>query len=115
VLLTSFYDDVTEEVRDSGYPGETGLAQREALRALVMPVWAPPALRPRGNRLQIPCSAGPLSLARPGLIRRMQLLGWAVDYWVVNQAALASELAAMGADGIMTDDPRTVAPALGKG
>jgi glycerophosphoryl diester phosphodiesterase len=35
-----------------------------------------------------------------------------VDYWTVNEPALASSLAALGADGIMTDDPAVIVPAL---
>jgi glycerophosphoryl diester phosphodiesterase len=35
-------------------------------------------------------------------------LGLAVDFWVINQRAQASELLDLGADGIMTDDPRAI-------
>src|SRR5438477_207510 len=54
----------------------------------------------------------PLSFAQPWVIRRCHALGLRVDYWTVNEPALAISLAALGADGIMTDDPAAIVPAL---
>ncbi|MFO0553742.1 MAG: glycerophosphodiester phosphodiesterase family protein [Polyangiaceae bacterium] len=116
VLLTSFHDRVLEEVRSRGYRGETGLARNGALRALALaslPI-ASRALRPAGDRIQIPASQGPLVLSRPGLVANLQRLGYAVDFWVINDPVEALRLLAVGADGIMTDDPRTILTALGR-
>jgi glycerophosphoryl diester phosphodiesterase len=64
-------------------------------------------LAPPGKAAQLP-----LSLAQPWVIRRCHALGLRVDYWTVNEPALAQSLVEMGADGIMTDDPATIVPAL---
>lgn len=112
VLLTSFHDAVTTALHDAGYAGEKGLSRGEVVRALVLPSWAPASTRPRGQRIQIPTSIGGIPLAKPSTIRRLQGLGLRVDFWVLNDPSTAREVAAMGADGIMTDDPRGVAPAV---
>lgn len=44
------------------------------------------------------------------LIRRCHLSGLAVNVWVVNRASRLRELRRMGADGVMTDDPRIFPP-----
>ena len=71
-------------------------------------------LRPLGNRIQIPTRAGPLELATPAIVGRLKGLGYAVDFWVINDPIEALRLAAVGVDGIMTDDPRTILSALGR-
>lgn len=112
VLLTSFHDEVTRAVRAAGYRGRTGLARGGVLRALALPGWAPRALRPPGDRLQIPVALGPLRLARRATVSRLQRLGLRVDFWVVNEVAVARDVLASGADGLMTDDPRTIVPSI---
>lgn len=112
VLLTSFHDSVVKDVHDLGYKGETGLARNAAARALALPLWAPKMLRPKGDRIQLPVAMGPVRLAIKAVIERLQALGYKVDFWVVNDAEEAKEIAAEGADGIMTDDPRLILPAV---
>jgi glycerophosphoryl diester phosphodiesterase len=114
VLLTSFYDHVVRAVRAAGYKGETGLARAEVLRVLAAPAGTPRWLLPDGVRAQIPLRVGRLSLARETLVRRLQGLGYAVDFWVVNTADDAKLAREVGADGVMTDDPRTVVPAAAR-
>jgi glycerophosphoryl diester phosphodiesterase len=46
------------------------------------------------------------SLVTPRLVRRCRRLGLAVHVWVVNRPERLPRLEAMGADGVMTDDPR---------
>lgn len=110
VLLTSFHDSVVGAVREMGYAGETGLARNEVLRLLAAPPGTPRFLLPRGNRAQLPLRMGPVELVRPSFVRRLQRLGYAVDFWVVNDVADAAVAVDAGADGIMTDDPRLIAP-----
>ena len=64
--------------------------------------------------MQVPLRYGPIRLARRALIDKLHALGIAVDYWVVNDLETARGLLALGADGIVTDDPRTLAPLFGK-
>jgi glycerophosphoryl diester phosphodiesterase len=99
------------EVRAAGYRGETGLARTEALIALGLPAFAPAFVRPKGQRVQLPPRVGGLQIGAPAVIKRLQLLGYRVDFWVVNDLSEAERLFAAGADGVMTDDPATVVPA----
>lgn len=112
VLLTSFHDSGTRAIRRAGWLGDTGLAQGEALTALALPGRVPGFLWPAGDRIQLPWETGGLSLLRPGLIRKLQRRGYAVDFWVINDPAVARRAADAGADGVMTDDPRAIVPAL---
>jgi glycerophosphoryl diester phosphodiesterase len=64
-------------------------------------------LAPPGKLAQLP-----LSLAKQWVIQRCHSLGLRVDYWTVNDPELAKALVAMGADGIMTDDPAAIVPAV---
>jgi glycerophosphoryl diester phosphodiesterase len=45
-------------------------------------------------------------------LRRCRRLGLRVDYWVVNDPEEARTLLAAGATGIITDDPRRIAPVI---
>lgn len=111
VLLTSFYDANVRAVRGAAYRGETGLARNEALVALALPAFAPAFLRPKGQRIQLPPHLGRLQIGSPRVIKRLQQLGYRVDFWVINDRSEAERLFAAGADGVMTDDPATVVSA----
>lgn len=110
VVVASFSELTLLEVRVRGYRGATGLGRGEVLALLT----APSAVIRRwpffGNAVQIPTRAGPLSLARPRFIEKCHRLGMRVDFWTVNDADEARRLLAIGADGIMTDDPGAIAP-----
>lgn len=112
VLLTSFHDRVVTAVRASGYRGETGLARNEVLRLLAAPPGTPRLLLPNGDRAQLPLRMGPVELVRPSFVRRLQRLGYAVDFWVVNDPSDARRAQEAEADGIMTDDPRRIVEAV---
>jgi glycerophosphoryl diester phosphodiesterase len=113
-LLTSFDARVVRRVRALGYEGPTGLGQAEALRLLAMPTFALRLLRLRGSAAQLPHRHGRIDLARPHLIAKCHALGLAVHFWTVNDPARACELRALGADAVMTDDPRAIASALAR-
>ena len=105
VLLTSFSATALRRVRASGYPGATGIAQLEAISVLLLR--SPPPAGAR--RLQIPERFSGLPLDRAWVIERAHAVGLRVDYWVVNEPARAAALLALGADGIVTDDPAGLA------
>ena len=108
VTLASFRSSTLRRVRALGYRGPTGLGRSEVTRLVSLPALAQRGpLAPKGSAAQLP-----LSLARPWVIRRCHALGLRVDYWTVNEPALARSLVALGADGIMTDDPAAIVPAL---
>lgn len=110
-LLTSFYDGNVQAVRALGYRGETGLSRGEVLLALALPRFAPKFARPKGQRIQLPPELGRLQLCSSRVIKKLKSLGYAVDFWVVNDPTHATALFDAGADGVMTDDPASVVPA----
>jgi glycerophosphoryl diester phosphodiesterase len=108
VTLASFSSATLRRVRALGYGGPTSLGRSEVTRLLSLPAAMQRGpLAPPGVAAQLP-----ISLAKPWVIRRCHGLGLRVDYWTVNEPALAHSLIAMGADGIMTDDPATIVPAI---
>jgi glycerophosphoryl diester phosphodiesterase len=108
VCLASFEARTIRRVRALGYTGPTALAQAEVITALLVPpVLQRGPLRVRATRAQLPTSLG-----RGFVVARMRKLGLAVDYWTVDDVAEARRLVALGADGIMTNDPARIVPAL---
>jgi glycerophosphoryl diester phosphodiesterase len=108
VCLASFQRATMWRVRSLGYDGPTALASWEVAQVLALPAFAQQgALRPRATAAQLP-----ISLGRAWVIARCHALGMRVDYWTVNDPALALKLIDLGADGIMTDDPALLVPAL---
>ncbi|MBI5544323.1 MAG: glycerophosphodiester phosphodiesterase [Deltaproteobacteria bacterium] len=115
VLLASFHSAMLRHVRRLGYRGPTSSGRSEVARLALLP-W--PLVRlapPRGTRVQVPPSVGAIRLASKTFLDRCHRLGIRVDYWTINAPDEALRLVALGADGIMTDDPARIAPVLGKG
>lgn len=110
VLVTSFDGDVLRTVRAAGYAGRTGLAPAEVLRLYASPLAVLRAIPPGGSAAQVPTSAQGLRLDSPGFIEKCHALEIPVEYWTINDPAEAERLLALGADGIMTDDPGAIAP-----
>jgi len=44
------------------------------------------------------------------MLEKLRQLGLRVDYWTINDPNEARRLVALGADGIMTDDPARIVP-----
>ncbi len=112
VLLASFDSDVLEWVRDAGYPGPLGLGRRELARLVSVPerlLRRLPAFA-RGNAAQVPVRYGPLRFDSERFLGKCHRLGLRVDFWTINDAEEAARLLALGADGVMTDDPRAIMP-----
>ena len=109
ICLASFRARTLGKIRLNGYTGQTALSAGEVLLSLTFPKIAKHTPY-RGNAAQIPTKSGPLKLGSKRSIRRLQRSGCRVDFWTINDFTVAKELLNMGADGIMTDDPRTIAP-----
>jgi glycerophosphoryl diester phosphodiesterase len=113
-LLASFDVATLAKIRRAGYAGRTGLAQAEVVRLLALPArvlrWFPL----RGAAAQLPHRIYGVDLGTPAVVRKCHSLGLEVHYWTVNDARLAQRLIGVGADAIMTDDPRTIAPVLAR-
>jgi glycerophosphoryl diester phosphodiesterase len=106
--LASFQMSTMRRVRALGYRGATGLSRPEVAALLALPAaLCRGPFRPRATAAQLP-----ISLARAWVLARMKTLGLRVDYWTIDDPALARKLVALGADGIMTNDPRRIIAAL---
>jgi len=110
VVGASFFRSTLVRLRSLGFRGATSLARREFLAVWLTPAWLRP--RPPGARAQIPTHAGPLKFATPRSLDKLHGLGLEVDFWTINDPAEAQRLVALGADGIMTDDPARIVPAV---
>jgi len=113
VVAASFHRGPLRRLRDAGWRGEMALATFEFAAAWLVPR---ALLRsyPPGTRAQIPTHARPFpfSFSSPRVVAKLRALGLAIDYWTINDASDAERLVALGADGIMTDDPARIVPAV---
>lgn len=108
VRIASFSTKNLTRARALGYPGETGLSANEIARIMFVPRAALRWLRVRGRAAQVPRRAYGVSFATQGALDRFHALGLRVDFWTIDDPAEAARLFALGADGVMTDDPRTL-------
>ena len=111
VRIASFSTKNLRRARSLGYPGETGLSPSEVARIMFVPRSYLRWLRVDGNAVQVPRRAYGVKFASQGAIERFHMLGLRVDFWTIDDPAEAKRLFAMGADGVMTDDPRVVCEA----
>jgi glycerophosphoryl diester phosphodiesterase len=112
VRIASFSTRNLERARVLGYEGETGLSSKEIARIMFVPRAALRWLRVPGHAAQVPRRAYGVRFDTQSAIDRFHQLGLRVDFWTIDDPAEARRLFAMGADGIMTDDPRTMCAAL---
>ncbi len=105
VTLASFQWKTSVTVRRRGYAGETGLSQTEVATLLALPALAWRQLPFTGTAAQVPVKAGPVRFDRPAFLAKSHSLGLRVDFWTIDDPAEATRLLALGADGIMTNDP----------
>ena len=108
VTIASFHLKQITAVRRLGYGGETALAQSEVASLLALPAVLWRQLPFTGTAAQIPTHAGPLRFDRASFIAKCHLLGLRVDFWTIDDPVEAARLIALGADGIMTNDPAAV-------
>jgi glycerophosphoryl diester phosphodiesterase len=111
VIAASFFRSTLTHLRRSGWRGERSLSQTEFLSSWLIPNWLQRS-RVAGTRAQIPTHAGPLRFATPRTLKKLRQLGLQVDYWTINDPNEARRLVALGVDGIMTDDPARIVPAV---
>jgi glycerophosphoryl diester phosphodiesterase len=105
VTIASFALTNLVSIRRRGYRGETGLASTEVASLLALPAAAWRLLPFTGNAVQVPTHQGPIRLDRAPFIAKCHSLGLRVDFWTIDDPAEAARLLALGADGIMTNDP----------
>lgn len=114
VLLASFSSAVLRRVRALGYEGETGMGRAEALHLAFSPEALCRAIPLRCAVAQLPTRFGPIQLDHPAFITKVHALGLALHYWTIDDPREAERLLALGADGIMTDDPAAIAPVFAR-
>jgi glycerophosphoryl diester phosphodiesterase len=111
VVAASFSRKPLRVLRELGWRGEMSLPRIDFIET-----WLVPRVfqrrRPSGTRAQIPTHAGPLRVDTSRMLGKLHELGLAIDFWTVNDPDEAKRLVALGADGIMTDDPARIVPAL---
>jgi glycerophosphoryl diester phosphodiesterase len=112
VIAASFNRANLKQLRRQFYAGLTALAQSEVIELLVLPAFLWKRLPATGQAAQLPTRAGPLVLASRWVVERCRAAGIRLDFWTVNDPAQARALVALGVDGIMTDDPRAIVPAV---
>lgn len=112
VILASFDTRTIVRVRRRKYAGATALSQGEvaALAALPAMLWRP--LPYTGTAAQLPTHSGPLRFDRQAFIAKCHSIGLRVDFWTIDDPEEAARLLALGADGIITNDPRAIRPVI---
>jgi glycerophosphoryl diester phosphodiesterase len=110
VTLASFDAATQLAVRRRGYAGETGLARGEIAALLALPALVWRQLPLTGTAAQVPEGQGAIRFDRAPFIAKCHSLGLRVDFWTIDDAAAAARLLALGADGIMTNDPAALRP-----
>ncbi len=112
VRIASFSTRNLERARDLGYEGETGMSSKEIARVMFLPRAALRWVRVPGHAAQVPRRAYGVRFDTQSAIDRFHQLGLRVDFWTIDDPEEARRLFAMGADGVMTDDPRRLCAAL---
>jgi glycerophosphoryl diester phosphodiesterase len=110
VTLASFQLATLVEIRRRGYGGETALSQGEVVTLLGLPAMLWRQLPFTGTAAQIPVRAGRIRFDRATFIAKCHSIGLRVDFWTVDDRDQAARLLALGADGIITNDPRALQP-----
>lgn len=112
VRIASFSPVNLLHARRLGYRGPLGLSGVEVAALVLAPRLVAARLPFAGDAAQVPEHAHGLTFARRDVIERLHALGLRVDFWTIDDPARARELFAMGADGVVTNDPRRVRAAL---
>jgi glycerophosphoryl diester phosphodiesterase len=110
VTLASFQLRTLVQVRRRGYGGETSLSQGEVASLLGLPAMLWRQLPFTGTAAQVPARAGRIHFDRAAFIAKCHSLGLRVDFWTIDDRREAARLLELGADGIMTNDPRAIRP-----
>ena len=111
VIAASFFHSTLSSLRRAGWRGESSLSRAAFLYWALVPRWLQRGT-PAATRAQIPTHSGPLQFATPRKLEKLRRLGLRVDYWTINDPHEARRLIALGADGIMTDDPARIVPVV---
>ncbi len=112
VRLASFSSIVLHKARDLGWRGPMGLGQEEVGAILTLPEKALSFRSWVGRAAQVPRWLGPVPVVTKRFVERCHRLKIEVHVWTVNEVEEARELVSLGVDGLMTDVPQLLVPAL---
>lgn len=112
VTLTSVDDATCRTILNMAYPGTIGIGRLQGLFAVAAPSFLSRRFRPLGTALQIPWRYRGVRFDNPTVVARARALGLRLDYWTIDDPAIARHIVALGADGIMTNDPAAVVPTI---
>lgn len=105
VIVSAFDDKVVRCFRrESQGRVQTAMGRRHIRRFVMLNkvglgfLW-----RGRDQSMQIPIRYGKIGLDKPRLVRTARRKGISVYYWTINDSKQMERLAALGADGVMTD------------
>lgn len=110
VTIASFHLGTLVALRRRGYGGETSLSRGEIASLLSLPALLWRQLPFTGTAAQVPLGQGAIRFDRAPFIAKCHNLGLRVDFWTIDDPAIAERLLALGADGIMTNDPAVMRP-----
>jgi glycerophosphoryl diester phosphodiesterase len=118
VRLASFSQTLLNRMRRAGWKGMLGLGPRGVAALRFCPELL---LRPRtrlrwrpldADALQIPIHYGRIRFDSPRFLSRAHRLGMRVDFWTIDDPDEARRLLALGADGVVTNDPARMSGVL---
>lgn len=116
VRIASFSGRNLRRARALGYAGPTGLSPSEVAAVLLLPLRVARTFgfADRADAAQVPPRERGITIASQRAIDRLHTLGFRVDFWTIDDPAEARRLLALGADGIITNDVRALAPVFGR-
>ncbi len=112
VRIASFCTHNLLRSRRAGYEGETSYGPRGVL---LLASGARLLLGPLGElaqAAQVPTHYGQIRLDTPRFLREVKKTGAKTHYWTINDPLEAERLLNLGADGLVTDDVRALAPVM---
>ncbi|MFO8068391.1 MAG: glycerophosphodiester phosphodiesterase [Alkalibacterium sp.] len=114
VLITSFNHDINLRFQDvSNGEVAIGAGAEETRQFVTMHKAFLNALyRPKAEAFQLPIEQEGFNLADWKLIRGANKRGMHVYYWTINEEEIMKKLIDLGADGIVTDNPRLLMDVL---
>ena len=114
VCLASFYSHILFHLRRRGYGGALALGREEVVALKFLPLALLRRLCVHSRAAQVPTRVGPIDFAQPSFVKKCRALDMTLDFWTINDPDAASKLLALGADGIMSDDPELIAPVVSR-
>ncbi len=112
VRIASFHQRNLRRARELGFAGRIGMGREDILAALFMPARIAAHVTRGADAAQVPPRSAGIDFTSQRTIDRLHARGFRVDIWVVDDPERARALVLRGVDGIITNDPRRIVPAV---